>query len=867
MGRVLGGLITAVVMLASTPAAQAAEDVKSLSFDIRVDPGAIRAPVASGRDLATSTFTLELPLPASAATVDQLLSSRPGADQQQAVQDALVDTQLLGPGTAASLAGVLDGPVVTEVFSQSARVRGRFNGDAPWELGSSGGCQIMLPADLWDGTNEVAVVPKGSALSASVTVVDGRPQTATPRPSSLIRDSAEWRFAADDELVRLCAVSEPALPTGPGENPSVLVRIGNVGSTLLLAIPTTTLLLVGVWWALRPDRRPPRRRRSGALTQAVPADVAASRRARRLAMVVLALPLAVVAARVVQSAWLTLAIGDGFLEWRLTGAVATAVAAAVVVLGVAFCARRIRPRPGPWRRVLGWLVTAAAIFVTALLPLSAVAEHVPPARFQRTDDAIYNDFLAADATRLVLLVGAVLVAVAVATLLVVTVWRAFVGAVPAPWRDRLVAGEGRTWRQAGAFAFVFVVIGLSVWAQVDQIVDHYRAAAPSDGLMGVIRDGVYFDDLARRPSQVILTLAQAATYVLPLVVVVAVGTALLLGVRAPNAVPTSLLNSTAVRAVAVTFAAGVVVTGTHSVNVLPAEIGARARGSTIESFLVPVTLFVIAVCAVLLVEKLGRGAASAAEAARTKAQRTQLLRHTAVTELSRRRLHRRYTEFLEGKLEADEYFGSAPPPQTRGDAGLELGPLMDWRANAAEALRLGAVLAILPVAYTLWIVLSRVPRTLSPYAGIAPAYAIGDVLSEILFWLIAAFAFGALFAYLPRRTGLFKGLSLGVLVLVPHALVALLLPGREAPAFWLFTVAEVTLFGMALGLLMDLATLRGHGIYWRHLLDIYRVRTLRAAFAYGVPVVLATVTIVDHLVSGRAGDAAAELVKTASGFR
>ena len=65
---------------------------------------------------------------------------------------------------------------------------------------------------------------------------------------------------------------------------------------------------------------------------------------------------------------------------------------------------------------------------------------------------------------------------------------------------------------------------------------------------------------------------------------------------------------------------------------------------------------------------------------------------------------------------------------------------------------------------------------------------------------------------------------------------------------------------------MRRATVR-HGIYWRHLQDIYGVRTVRSALAYGLPFVVSLAAIVGHLVSGRAGEAAAELAKAATGLR
>jgi hypothetical protein len=87
-----------------------------------------------------------------------------------------------------------------------------------------------------------------------------------------------------------------------------------------------------------------------------------------------------------------------------------------------------------------------------------------------------------------------------------------------------------------------------------------------------------------------------------------------------------------------------------------------------------------------------------------------------------------------------------------------------------------------------------------------------------------------------------------------------LAPGAEGlpPAFRWF---ELLLYLTALGILLDLRTLRTQRLYWGHLLDFYRLRGVRGLPSPALPIALSVLAIGQQLLSGAATQALGEAVK------
>ncbi|MEJ7784621.1 MAG: hypothetical protein WKF96_07445 [Solirubrobacteraceae bacterium] len=853
-------LLAGSTLAVAAPIGQQAAPPTVLTLQLAVDVSAAarfaHAPSedAFARAQPRSTFTLVVPRPRLDASVRAVLAAAPAsAAQHQAMADAFAATGMFDNPSDNSLDALR-----TELTDTEVVFRGSFKHTYPWTIERGSACQIRLDSRVVTRST----VPALGEVRAKVVFTGAHPASAKPVPRSLQRGAVEWIFGPRSSVSEVCTAPAPALvlPTDPSTR-GLASRLLYILQTLLLAIPTTTLLLLGVRWAL-------------------PRTATASPRlqqARRLASAILVLPIAIVLARGLQSSWVAWNPSTDVAVQRLAETFATALAAAAIVGGVSYCAnltlqedRAVPGAPTPprsrRRKTARVLVVAFAAIVVALLPVAALA--VSPGDSFAGDSLLRSDLLSSTPKRLVLLFASILVASVIAMFLVATAWRGFRLAIPTRAAERVDRTLGVKWRRGITGALVLLIVGLSAERTIEELQRVGGDFQGSGGLLEAIVAGDvisqrYFDVLARWPSELIVNMAQAAAYLLPLSVVLAVGYGLLAD-KTASGQSRLVLDRHAGRAVAVLFAGGVIVAGTGSVNLLPAAIDARAAGSTVDRFFVPIGLFLLGVITISLILSWYRRTLTR-EQPPTNEERGQRLRDMALGEAARRRRQQAYNDFLADKIRAADYFKEESASPDSQDVGLSRGPHPDWRQNARQALEYGAKLAVIPVAYVAYVSLANIPRTLS--TPLAPAYLVANLFAEILFWLILAFTFGALYAYLPRRHGMFKGAALGALVFIPHAVIAIVLPGREIAASWLFVVAEVTVFGMILGVLIDLATLGSHNMYWRHLLDIYRVRTLRVVVGYGLPFGVAIATIVAELISGNASDAAVELAKTASSLR
>jgi hypothetical protein len=194
------------------------------------------------------------------------------------------------------------------------------------------------------------------------------------------------------------------------------------------------------------------------------------------------------------------------------------------------------------------------------------------------------------------------------------------------------------------------------------------------------------------------------------------------------------------------------------------------------------------------------------------------------------------------------------------DLALSLGPERSWWDNAVLTTKLGAVIAVAPVAYFV-VVLILHGTSSSPFSFLSPVGVGLSISYEVTFWLVTAFAFGALLAYLPFATGMLKGLAVagayGVVVLGVGALVAAHDPVKSA-----FRLFELVLFLSFLGLAVDVATVGLKN--WRNLATLYRVNSARSAILYLAPLALLLYAVGSQIATGHAKSAIQTAIKQAS---
>jgi hypothetical protein len=199
------------------------------------------------------------------------------------------------------------------------------------------------------------------------------------------------------------------------------------------------------------------------------------------------------------------------------------------------------------------------------------------------------------------------------------------------------------------------------------------------------------------------------------------------------------------------------------------------------------------------------------------------------------------------------------------DIALSAGPQQTWYENGLFTFRTGVVLALLPVGFFLYVVLTRdVKGLVAPQSYFEVLNIVGYFLDEVAFWLVAAFVFGCLYAYLPGSNGVLKGTALAVVYALSSGVAMLLNTwlGADVGTTWLSRPLQLFLFLVSLGVLVDLRTLRSHGIYWRNLISLYNLGDFRIAITYLSPLLIAIFTIGQQLFSGAAQDAVVQIIKT-----
>jgi hypothetical protein len=194
---------------------------------------------------------------------------------------------------------------------------------------------------------------------------------------------------------------------------------------------------------------------------------------------------------------------------------------------------------------------------------------------------------------------------------------------------------------------------------------------------------------------------------------------------------------------------------------------------------------------------------------------------------------------------------SRPVSLSPRDLALALGPRENWWGNGLLALKRGAVLAIVPVAFYLYVlVTTQMGQYVSERAQFGAIALVIGVASEVAFWLVAAFVLGSLYPLLRGDNGPTKGLVLAAIFLGSY-IPALLLSGLE-DAPWLVRAFQLALFLVALGVWLDLETLRAGNVYWRYIFPLYQIRSVQGVARYIAPILPIIVIVLRQLQSGEA---------------
>ena len=203
-----------------------------------------------------------------------------------------------------------------------------------------------------------------------------------------------------------------------------------------------------------------------------------------------------------------------------------------------------------------------------------------------------------------------------------------------------------------------------------------------------------------------------------------------------------------------------------------------------------------------------------------------------------------------------------------GELALSLGPNDSWWENGRLAVSLGSRLAIVPIAYFIYvyIFLSGQGSGWNLNTPFAVAGLVTALTYEVAFWLVAAFVLGCLFPFLPGRNGLVKGAVLAAVYIAANAAAALLgIPGN---ALWQVRSFQLLLFLMLLGAWIDLRTVEAEGFRPRELIALYDLPNTGTFVSQVLPVVTALAAVVGQLLLGQtqaatesliSGDAAREL--------
>jgi hypothetical protein len=202
-----------------------------------------------------------------------------------------------------------------------------------------------------------------------------------------------------------------------------------------------------------------------------------------------------------------------------------------------------------------------------------------------------------------------------------------------------------------------------------------------------------------------------------------------------------------------------------------------------------------------------------------------------------------------------------PEHSSPGPIAVGLGPGETWWDNARIAVRWGALLALAPIVFFLYVLVTkRLAHDLSPWRTLGIADVLRGSLYEVLFWLAAALVLGLLFPYLPTAWGAVKGGAIAAGYAAAVGLSVWILPGTIDG--WAFRTFELFLFLVALGVVLDWQTIRKGGAPVRLLADLYRLGDVRYVGSYTSAALGSVVLIAQQLESGQGQAAITQIIKS-----
>ena len=132
------------------------------------------------------------------------------------------------------------------------------------------------------------------------------------------------------------------------------------------------------------------------------------------------------------------------------------------------------------------------------------------------------------------------------------------------------------------------------------------------------------------------------------------------------------------------------------------------------------------------------------------------------------------------------------------------------------------------------------------------SYLLLDLVTNLLFFLLAwlsyGFIFGYFYPYIPGKNGIRKGVVMFVIIVVPELIGTALtrsVDGANWPSFAFWSL-QIFVHTMLLGITSDLFIMRSEGFKWSHLLDFYRLTSLSA---WASSVILAVAGAASALIS------------------
>jgi hypothetical protein len=205
------------------------------------------------------------------------------------------------------------------------------------------------------------------------------------------------------------------------------------------------------------------------------------------------------------------------------------------------------------------------------------------------------------------------------------------------------------------------------------------------------------------------------------------------------------------------------------------------------------------------------------------------------------------------------------PPERGSDEALPFGPGESWWWTARIATHDGLVVAIAPLLFFAYVFFSKsLVHDVSPWNIAGLFDVLRSVVHELLFWAVAAFCLGGLFAWLPGRWGAVRGALLGLLYGAAQAFSVWLLP--VSPGDWMFRAFELLVFLVVVGVVIDWRTLQRSGRPASDLIKYYRVNDLRFTAGYASAAIGSLVLISQQLQSGHAQNAIVQVVKNLPTF-